>query len=203
MRAETGTVSLTVETIATPIGDLELVADEDGSLRAAEFADCRHRVDRWLRQRYGSAGYKLVTGTVAAEIRNAFARYFAGDLSAMAGVPIRLDGTTFQNEVWTALRRIKPGETSAYGAFARMLGRPQSARAVGHANGTNPLSIVVPCHRLVGANGDLTNYGGGIERKRWLLDQRGPSQPTGLIVSVEKRLDNSAFAEHEGIGDVL
>ena len=170
MRAETGPISLTVETIATPIGGLELVAGEDGSLCAAEFADCRHWVDRWLRQRYGPAGCELVPGKVTAEIRDAFARYFAGDLCAIADVPIRLDGTTFQNEVWTALRRIKPGETSGYGALARMLGRPQSARVVGHANGTNPLSIVVPCHRLVGANGDLVNYGGGIARKRWLLD---------------------------------
>ena len=72
--------------------------------------------------------------------------------------------------MWTTLREVIPGETLAYGAFAERLGRPNAARAVGHANGTNPLSIVVPCHRLVGANGALTKYGGGLERKRWLLD---------------------------------
>ena len=159
---------LICETIETPIGDLVLIADGTGALRMAEFADCRHRMDRWFSRRLGSA--RLVEGKVPEAITAAFAAYFDGDLAALGRIPVALDGTAFQNEVWSALREIAPGRTFAYGAFAERLGRPQSARAVGHANGANPLSIVVPCHRLVGADGALTNYGGGIERKRWLLE---------------------------------
>lgn len=158
------------ETIETPIGPVVLVADETGALAMAEFADCEHRMDRWLQRRLHSGRYTLGPGAISAAVKQAFENYFGGDVAALRDVAVRLDGTAFQNEVWTALRGIPPGETFAYGAFAERLGRPQSARAVGHANGANPLSIVVPCHRLVGADGALTNYGGGIERKRWLLD---------------------------------
>lgn len=160
---------LTCETIETPIGDLVLIADGNRALRMVEFADCRHRMDRWLGRRSGFSRL-VVEGKVPEAIKAAFAAYFDGDLAALDQIPVELDGTAFQNEVWSALRQIAPGRTLAYGAFAERLGRPQSARAVGHANGANPRSIVVPCHRLVGADGALTNYGGGIERKRWLLE---------------------------------
>jgi methylated-DNA-[protein]-cysteine S-methyltransferase len=157
-------------TIDTPIGALALIADEAGMLHMAEFADCLDRMERWLGRRLGKDRAKLESGHVPGPVKDAFAAYFGGDVGALRELAVRLTGTTFQNEVWTALRDVRPGETFAYGAFAERLGRPQSARAVGHANGANPLSIVVPCHRLVGADGALTNYGGGIERKRWLLD---------------------------------
>lgn len=163
-------LSLVSDTIETPIGALALVEDQAGSLCMVEFADCQHRMDRWLHKRLSSGRYKLKSGTVTAATKNSFAAYFDGEIAALCKIAVRFDGTAFQNEVWSALRDIASGETFAYGAFAERLGRPQSARAVGHANGANPLSIVVPCHRLVGANGALTNYGGGIERKRWLLD---------------------------------
>jgi len=154
--------------VDTPIGRLTLAFDGDGALCMAEFADSVERTERWLaRKPYNGASVRLGGGADAAE---AFAAYFAGDLRALDGIAIRLSGTSFQNEVWAALREIPPGRTFGYGAFAERLGRPQAARAVGHANGTNPLSIVVPCHRLVGAGGALTKYGGGLERKRWLLD---------------------------------
>lgn len=157
-------------TVGTPIGALALIVDEAGTLHMAEFADCLDRMERWLERRLGKDRTKLVAGDVLGPIEDAFDAYFGGDLGLLGSIPVKLGGTAFQNEVWSALRSIRPGETLAYGAFAERLGRPQAARAVGHANGANPLSIVVPCHRLVGADGALTNYGGGIERKRWLLD---------------------------------
>jgi methylated-DNA-[protein]-cysteine S-methyltransferase len=180
MRDKVSPVRLISETVETPIGALLLVADEEGALFMAEFADCADRVGRWLQRRLESGRYTLQPGEVSARIKQAFAAYFRGELPALRDIPVRLDGTAFQNEVWTTLRDIQAGRTFGYGAFAERLGRPQSARAVGHANGANPLSIVVPCHRLVGADGNLTDYGGGLERKRWLLDHEvrhsGPSQ---------------------------
>jgi len=158
------------KTIETPIGGLVLVVDDEGMLRMAEFADCEDRMDRWLKQKTGLLRVELSRGQIATQVGEAFAAYFDGDLTAIDRIPVRLDGTAFQNECWAALRSIRPGETFGYGAFAERLGRAGSARAVGHANGANPLSIVVPCHRLVGADGSLTKYGGGLERKRWLLD---------------------------------
>lgn len=157
-------------TVATPIGPLVVIEDGADALFMVEFADCDHRMDRWLRHRLASGRYRLQAGTLSLRARETFAAYFDGEVGSLLSLPVRLDGTSFQNDMWTSLREIVPGETLAYGAFAERLGRPNAARAVGHANGSNPLSIVVPCHRLVGANGALTNYGGGLERKRWLLD---------------------------------
>ncbi len=94
--------------------------------------------------------------------------YFAGDLREF-DVPLTLDGTDFQRRVWTALRAIPYGTTISYGELARRIGQPTASRAVGAANGCNPISIIVPCHRVIGANGTLTGYGGGLDRKQWLL----------------------------------
>ncbi|MGL4287365.1 MAG: methylated-DNA--[protein]-cysteine S-methyltransferase, partial [Phreatobacter sp.] len=96
---------------------------------------------------------------------------------AIDAIAITTSTTDFQAAVWSALRRIPAGKTMSYGALAAQLGRPNAARAVGHANGSNPISIVVPCHRLIGANAALTGYGGGIERKRWLLTHEGALRP--------------------------
>eukprot|EP01035_Chromulina_nebulosa_P066292 gene66292-90729_t len=106
-------------------------------------------------------------------MRTALSRYFAGDLAQLDGITCHIPGTPFQNKVWTALRTIPAGTTLSYGTLAAQLGVPTAMRAVGHANGANPLSVVVPCHRLIGANGSLTGYGGGLERKRWLLMHEG------------------------------
>ena len=94
--------------------------------------------------------------------------YFAGRRTRF-DLPLDLQGTPFQRRVWSALLAIPYGETLTYGELARRIGRPAAARAVGHANGSNPISVIVPCHRLIGANGTLVDYGGGIERKRFLL----------------------------------
>lgn len=161
--------SLVSESVDTPVGVVVLVESSGGMLCLAEFADRPGRIERGLR-RLGLWPAEVMAGKVAAATKAAFAAYFDGDIAALDRVPVELRGTPFQNDVWSALRRISPGEMLAYGAFAQRIGRPSASRAVGHANGANPLSIVVPCHRLVAADGALTNYGGGIERKRWLLD---------------------------------
>jgi methylated-DNA-[protein]-cysteine S-methyltransferase len=163
-------IALIRETVETPLGAFILVADHEGILRAADFADCESRMRALLDRRFGPAGYDLLSGSIPAATKAAVAAYFAGDLTAIDRIPIAGGGTVFQQSVWSSLRTIEPGRTVTYSQLAHGLGRPQAARAVGHANGANPLCIVVPCHRLVGANGALTGYGGGIERKRWLLE---------------------------------
>jgi methylated-DNA-[protein]-cysteine S-methyltransferase len=157
------------QTVPTPIGGLTLVVCED-RLCMAEFSDCEHRMAKWLEKRMAKSKGALADGAVPPSFAQGFAAYFDGDVAALDWLEVEFSGTDFQNGVWSALRGIPPGRTFAYSAFAERLGRPQAARAVGHANGSNPLSIVVPCHRLVGADGALTNYGGGLWRKRWLLD---------------------------------
>jgi len=169
-RPEKALAALISETMDTPIGRLVLLADSTSRLCAAEFEDCGHRLDRWLRRHFGPDGYVLAPGRVAAGITRAFSDYFAGKVEALDEVAVNLTGTDFQNEVWQALRRVEPGTPLAYSALAARIGKPKAIRAVGAANGANPISIVVPCHRLVGSGGDLVRYGGGIERKRWLLD---------------------------------
>ena len=155
-----------------PIGTVWLVARE-GVLVAMEFGEPEERLFPMLRRRFGAAvrlEAAALTGLIAL-IR----RYFDGDLAILAEVPIDAGGTGFQRSVWEALRAIPPGETLGYGELAALLGRPRAARAVGMANGQNPISLVVPCHRLIGASGALTGYGGGLMRKEWLLahERRG------------------------------
>ena len=104
-----------------------------------------------------------------AAIREAVGAYFAGDLAALAAISWRTGGTDFQRSVWTALCAIPVGETVTYKQLAERIGRPGAVRAVGLANGANPVGVVVPCHRVIGSDGSLTGYGGGLERKRWLL----------------------------------
>ena len=163
-------LQLTLERMATPLGEMLLVADPDGALRAAEFADCEERLGRLLNRRLGAGSYRLENGRVSGGAMAALDAYFAGDVGAIDDIPVRYGGTPFQQTVWTALRKIAPGRALTYSGLAMTIGRPSAPRAVGHANGANPFSIIVSCHRLVGANGDLTGYAGGIERKRWLLD---------------------------------
>jgi methylated-DNA-[protein]-cysteine S-methyltransferase len=125
-----------------------------------------------------------------AVVREQLAEYFGGDRQDF-DVPLKLVGTEFQQRVWRELVRIPLGTTITYAQLAQRIGRPTASRAVGHANGRNPISIIVPCHRVIGANGDLTGYGGGIERKRWLVDFERRSEcahalpiPLGTVGSV-------------------
>jgi O-6-methylguanine DNA methyltransferase len=158
---------LSVDRHASPIGTILTAADADGALRALDFLDHESRMRRLLRLHYGSC--ELIGGSRHERVAAALAAYFAGRLEALDDVPVRTAGTDFQRQVWSALRTIPPGETSSYGALAARLGRPQASRAVGMANGSNPVAIVAPCHRVVGSDGALTGYGGGLHRKQWLL----------------------------------
>ena len=152
-----------------------IIHDPQERLRVLDFHDFETRMRRLLRLHYGKDGddFVLKSRETPATIRRALGDYFAGDLNAIDAIPVATAGTAFQREVWAALRGIRPGTTIGYGALARQLGRPNSARAVGLANGANPIAIVVPCHRVIGADASLTGYGGGVERKRWLLSHEG------------------------------
>ena len=149
-------------TLTTPIGELLLTADDDGALTAVDLPN-RHR---------DTAGLERDDEHLA-DARRQLTEYFAGERTVF-DLPLRPTGTPFQLRVWDALLRIPYGETASYGELAQGLGQgardPRLARAVGAANGRNPIPIVVPCHRVIGADGSLTGYGGGLECKRALLD---------------------------------
>jgi methylated-DNA-[protein]-cysteine S-methyltransferase len=139
-------------------------------------------MQRWLERRYGADAAGLRETQRLSAARRALQAYFKGELDALTGLPTATQGTDFQRSVWDALRRIPVGRTISYGALANWIGRPRATRAVGLANGANPIAIVVPCHRVIGANATLTGYGGGLERKRWLLahEQARPASPDEL-----------------------
>jgi methylated-DNA-[protein]-cysteine S-methyltransferase len=160
-----------VDRLKTPIGMALLVTDRDGMLRALDWEDYEARMKDLLRRQNGAV--VLRSGRAPRAMRAALSAYFDGDLCSLAGIKWRSAGTPFQRKVWTALPDITAGTTMSYGALAARLNMPKSVRAVGHANGANPISVVVPCHRLIGADGSLVKYGGGLHRKRWLLEHEG------------------------------
>jgi len=160
-----------LDRLHTPIGTALLVSDAGGVLRALDWEDFELRMRDLLRLQYGAV--MLNEARAPAATRAALTGYFEGDLAQLAEIRWCVAGTPFQRKVWNALPAIPPGSTMSYGALATKIGAPQAMRAVGHANGANPLSVVVPCHRLIGANGSLVKYGGGLERKRWLLKHEG------------------------------
>jgi methylated-DNA-[protein]-cysteine S-methyltransferase len=162
---------LFVDRIDTPIGRALLATDEGERLRALDWEDQEELFLRQLRRRYGSPVLEEAGAprSVSAPLR----RYFAGELASLGEIVWHAPGTHFQRAVWTALTAIPAGETRSYAALAAAIGRASAVRAVGHANGANPVSVVVPCHRLIGSDGSLTGYGGGIARKRWLLAHEG------------------------------
>lgn len=161
-----------LERRASPLGELALVLDGEGRLCTLGWTD---REDRWrrdLRLRHG-ADLPLEPAPGRSRAAEALDAYFAGDFAALDAVAVDPGGTPFQRAVWLALREIPAGTRLTYAQLATRLGRPAAMRAVGHANGANPISLVIPCHRLVGADGALTGYGGGLERKAWLLAHEG------------------------------
>lgn len=158
--------TLELDRIDSPIGELVLVVDGD-RLCALDYADCEARMLRLLRRRYGPV--ELVPAHDPQGFRAALRAYFAGEFQALDAIPITTAGTPFQERVWALLRSIPVGEARAYGAVAAELGNVSASRAVGLANALNPIALVVPCHRLIGARGALTGYAGGLWRKRWLL----------------------------------
>lgn len=160
-------MSLALDTFASPIGTVTLAA-RDALLVALDFGEPAERVLPGLRARFGP-GEEVHAVRDPGGLTSRVRAYFAGELDALARCAVEGGGTPFQRRVWAALREIAPGETWSYAALAARLGTPRAFRAVGLANGRNPIAIAVPCHRVIGADGSLTGYGGGLARKRWLL----------------------------------
>jgi methylated-DNA-[protein]-cysteine S-methyltransferase len=168
----TQAIVLTREQLGTPVGDLLVVTDSDGAVRALDWLDYEARMLRLLGLHY-RAGFTLNEGHAPGPVRDRLRAYFKGDVRALDGLAVATGGSAFQRDVWSALRRIPVGSTWSYSQLAEHIGKPRAVRAVGLANGANPISVIVPCHRVIGASGSLTGYAGGVARKRWLLEHEG------------------------------
>ncbi len=173
-------MTLEIAEFHSPIGTIVL-AVRDGTLTALVFAEGWPDRRARLVKRFGDV--ELRRAADPAGVSGRLAAYFAGDLGALDAIPVDPGGTPFQRRVWAALRTIPAGETVSYQTLARRIGAPTAVRAVGAANGDNPVGIVVPCHRVIGADGSLTGYAGGIERKRWLLthERAGTLEQRSLV----------------------
>lgn len=165
--------------VSTPIGVAVVACDDKGSLRMFDWSDVEDRWRPMLRARYGDV--ELVARSDPFGHASAIAAYMEGDVHAIDALPVEFCGTAFQCKVWRALRAIPAGETLSYGALAKRIGEPKAVRAVGLANGANPIAVIVPCHRVIGSDGSLTGYGGGLKRKRWLLEHEARHAGSGLF----------------------
>ena len=167
---EDGFMHLFFDRIECAIGPIRIASD-GRRLLALDFAGYETRMDALLRKHHGP--FARTDADDPNGLSTLLRAYLAGDLAALGQVAVHTGGTPFQREVWAALGEIAPGTTTTYGALAARLGRPKASRAVGMAVGQNPVGIVVPCHRVIGAGAALTGYAGGLERKRWLLEHEG------------------------------
>lgn len=162
--------TIEIDVLDTPLGHLEL-AVHDGALVTVKFDD------RWgsgvdqLSRHHGDV--PITPAEDPAGMTSALRRYFEGDVNAIDGLSVDVRGTPFQEAVWKALLEVPAGKTATYGEIARVIGSPRAVRAVGTAVGSNPVGIVVPCHRVLPASGGVGNYGGGVDRKAWLLAHEG------------------------------
>jgi methylated-DNA-[protein]-cysteine S-methyltransferase len=180
---------LLMDRLNTPIGEMLIVADGDGNLRAVDWTEHETRMRHFLRLHYGEGGFEIEEARNPHGLTSAIERYFAGDLAVIDALPVKTAGTAFQRKVWRALREIPCGGTISYSGLAAQIGHPAAVRAVGSANGSNPVGVVVPCHRVIGANGSLTGYGGGMERKSWLLRHESAT-------AVRDPAQEKLFSEH-------
>jgi methylated-DNA-[protein]-cysteine S-methyltransferase len=162
-----------LERVLAPCGDMLIATDDEEILCLLHWGNGEAGVRPFLCRQCGRSDVRLEARRSASGVRRALEAYLAGDLRAIDTVRVKARGTPFQQEVWAALRTIPAGRTMSYGALASHLNCPKAVRAVGVANGSNPIAVVVPCHRVIGADGSLTGYGGGLERKRWLLEHEG------------------------------
>jgi methylated-DNA-[protein]-cysteine S-methyltransferase len=169
--------TLHLERVDTPTGVMLVITDDEQRLRAVDWEDHEDRMLRLLRRHCGERTATQIKARGASTARRALEAYFEGEIGAVADTPVAHNGTAFQGEVWAALRAIPAGTTLSYGALAAQIGRPKAVRAVGLANGANPIAIFVPCHRVIGADSSLTGYGGGLDRKRWLLAHESAAAP--------------------------
>ena len=158
---------LTVDRLDSPAGPIVIVANAAG-LVAVDFGEPDERLRGLLRRRFGPIAAEPASDPLGAS--SAMRAYLAGRLDALDDLPVDAGGTPFQQECWAALRTIPAGTTWSYRQLAQRIGRPAAVRAVGLANGANPISIIIPCHRVIGSNGSLTGYGGGLPTMRALLD---------------------------------
>ena len=161
---------LQLDSIDSPIGPILIVVDGE-QMSALDFADCEQRMMTLLERRYGPV--HLTQATDPCGFSSRIRSYLTGNYSCLDTIPVSIGGTAFQQQVWLALRTIAPGTTTTYSELAAKLGKPAAYRAVGRTNGLNPVGIVLPCHRVIGADASLTGYAGGIERKQWLLRHEG------------------------------
>jgi methylated-DNA-[protein]-cysteine S-methyltransferase len=158
--------------LSTPIGDMLAMSSDEG-LCALEFTGPKKRLpklERRLARWFPPHDVVDRRSRTIDQVSEWLDAYFAGTSADISALPLDMHGAEFERRVWKALVRIAPGETTSYGAIAKQLGSPGASRAVGLANGANPIAIVVPCHRVIGSTGALTGYGGGLNRKTWLLD---------------------------------
>jgi methylated-DNA-[protein]-cysteine S-methyltransferase len=167
------TDELATRRLETPIGELRLAAGEEGLVAVLFPIDARELP---AAEGTGRARAHLADACTALE------EYFSGRRTTFEGVRLAPSGTEFQKKVWQALRRIPFGRTVSYASIASRIGRPTAVRAVGLANGQNPLPIIVPCHRVIGSNGALTGFGGGLPTKKWLLEFEGALTPDLLSI---------------------
>ncbi len=164
------TKQLVIDYFDSKIGPLIMVYDE-GILCALEFGEYEARCYKILAKNYPD--YRLIQEPDPFGFRIILTRYLSGDTAALNDVNVIMNGTEFQKRIWQALREIPSGSTISYSGLARQIGRPKAVRALGYANSLNPIALVIPCHRVIGKNGSLTGYAGGLARKTWLLRHEG------------------------------
>lgn len=171
--------------LAFPLGAMLLVADEQGRVLALEIGDRRSRLHRSLREQYGT--YELLDAEAPAAVATAMRRYFAGELQALDELDVVTAGSERQQRAWAALRRIPAGTTATYGEIGQAMGITDWRASVdaGAAVGANPVALIVPCHRVVGANGDLKGFAWGLHRKQWLLEHEGAIKPRRSAAQTE------------------
>lgn len=160
-------VKLLIDKINSQIGTILIVCDGE-KLCALDFADCEQRMLKLLQKRYPNFYFQERKNPLG--FSGLLQAYLQGDRHSLKNIPVDTGGTPFQQQVWLALQTIPWGTTISYGELAAKINRPTASRAVGLANSLNPIAIVLPCHRVIGANNLLTGYAGGLERKRWLLN---------------------------------
>ena len=173
-------MKLLTDSLETPIGAVQIVA-LDGKLVLVDFVDNSVRIQSILGKHFGSF---TLQPCPLPEFRSPLEAYFAGEFGVIHTLPVDSGGTSFQRNVWNALLEIPAGETWSYGQLAAHIGNPTAVRAVGATNGLNPISLVLPCHRVIGSGGALTGYAGGLHRKKWLLEHElkfAASSQTGLF----------------------
>jgi methylated-DNA-[protein]-cysteine S-methyltransferase len=176
------------ESFDTPTGRMRIITDAEQRLRAVDWENKGDRLLQWLRSHYGENGFRLGETPAPSAPRLALEAYFEGQVAAIEAIRTLARGTEFQLLVWSALREIPAGSTLSYGALAAKIGRPAAVRAVGAANGANPIPIVVPCHRVIGADSSLTGFGGGLDRKRWLLTHERTHATPSFPYNLELRI---------------